>query len=105
MLLLLLLEHLQLLLNGHFELELLLLMLQTADSVGVVVCPAGLCSWVVLVVIGCTANEGIVVARCAPVVVQRVAEEDRRVRQVVRNGRHQLLRLIPADTARATISH
>ena len=88
-LLLLLLKHLELLLDRHLELELLLVAAR-------VVCTARL-----LVM---TADEGVVVAGGSPVVVQSVAEEDRRVRQIVRDGRDELLRLVPSDAARAPVS-
>ena len=88
-LLLLLLKHLELLLDRHLELELLLVAAR-------VVCSARL-----LVM---TADKGVVVAGGSPVVVQSVAEEDRRVRQIVRDGRDELLRLVPSDAARAPVS-
>ena len=87
-LLLLLLEHLDLLLDRYLELELLLVAAR-------VVCTARL-----LVV---AADEGVVIAGGAAVVVQSVAEEDRGVRQIVRDGRDELLRLVPSDAARAPV--
>ena len=65
--------------------------------VSIIVCPSGLGRVM--------SNEGIDIARGTAVIIQSVAKEDRRVGEVMRDGRDQLLRLIPADTAWATISH